>query len=119
VAAAGNWPDRIGAWLLREVVRPLVADTDRLTFALDDTPTERYWRKVQGAGVPLESSWVESGLSAGYADARSRRSEPSTIPEVRVQWLERRLRIGHPLAPAPRRGGTAEDQVAADVIIGQ
>jgi DDE superfamily endonuclease len=37
--------------LLREVVKPLVVDTDRLVFALDDTPTERYGRKVQGAGV--------------------------------------------------------------------
>jgi hypothetical protein len=51
VAAAGSRPDRIAARLLREVVRPLVADADRLTFALDDTPTERYGRKVQGAGV--------------------------------------------------------------------
>jgi hypothetical protein len=51
VAAAGNRPDRIAARLLREVVRPLVADADRLTFAVDDTPTERYGRKVQGAGV--------------------------------------------------------------------
>jgi hypothetical protein len=33
------------------VVKPLVADAERLTFALDDTPTERYGRKVQGAGV--------------------------------------------------------------------
>jgi hypothetical protein len=51
VAAAGSRPDRIAARLLREVVRPLVADADRPTFALDDTPTERYGRKVQGAGV--------------------------------------------------------------------
>src|SRR4051794_36249063 len=51
VAAAGSRPDRIAARLLREVVRPLVADADRLTFAVDDTPTERYGRKVQGAGV--------------------------------------------------------------------
>jgi len=51
VAAAGNRPDRIAARLLREVVKPLVADTNRLTFALDDTPTERYGRHVQGAGV--------------------------------------------------------------------
>src|SRR4051812_17462526 len=51
VAAAGSRPDRIAARLLRVVVRPLVADGDRLTFALDDPPTERYGRKVQGAGV--------------------------------------------------------------------
>jgi hypothetical protein len=51
IAAAGSRSDRIGAWLLREVVKPLLADTNRLLFALDDTPTERYGRKVQGAGV--------------------------------------------------------------------
>src|SRR5262245_34794991 len=37
--------------LAYEVVKPLVAGTGRLTFALDDTPTERYGPKVQGAGV--------------------------------------------------------------------
>jgi hypothetical protein len=37
--------------LAREVVKPLVTDATRLTFALDDTPTERSGRKVQGAGV--------------------------------------------------------------------
>jgi hypothetical protein len=51
VAAAGNRSDWIAARLLREVVKPLLADADRLTFAVDDTPTERYGRKVQGAGV--------------------------------------------------------------------
>src|SRR6478672_3380681 len=29
----------------------VVADAERLPFALDDTPTERYGRHVQGAGV--------------------------------------------------------------------
>jgi hypothetical protein len=51
VAAAGGRPDWVAARLLREVVRPLVGGDDRLTFALDDTPTERYGRRVQGAGV--------------------------------------------------------------------
>src|SRR5690606_11995322 len=51
VAAAGSRPDRSAARLLGEVVKPLVAGADRLTLALDDTPTERYGRKVQGAGV--------------------------------------------------------------------
>jgi hypothetical protein len=39
------------AHLAGEVVKPLVAGADRLTLALDDTPTERSGRKVQGAGV--------------------------------------------------------------------
>jgi hypothetical protein len=51
VAAAGTRADSIAARLLHGAVKPLVADADRLTFALDDTPTERYGRKVQGAGV--------------------------------------------------------------------
>ncbi len=51
VAAAGKRTDSIAARLLYGVVKPLVADTTRLTFALDDTPTERYGPKVQGAGV--------------------------------------------------------------------
>src|SRR5829696_6623801 len=51
VSAAGKRTDSIAARLLREVVKPLVTGADRLTFALDDTPTERYGRKVQGAGV--------------------------------------------------------------------
>jgi DDE superfamily endonuclease len=51
VAAAGKKTDLIAAHLAHEVVKPLVADAQRLTFALDDTPTERYGRHVQGAGV--------------------------------------------------------------------
>jgi hypothetical protein len=51
VAAAGTRTDLAAAHLAREVVKPLVASADRLTFALDDTPTERSGRRVQGAGV--------------------------------------------------------------------
>jgi DDE superfamily endonuclease len=51
VCAAGKRTDLIAAHLAHEVVKPLVATTARLTFALDDTPTERYGRHVQGAGV--------------------------------------------------------------------
>lgn len=51
VAAAGKRADLIGARLAREVLGPLLAGINRLVFALDDTPTERYGPKVQGAGV--------------------------------------------------------------------
>jgi hypothetical protein len=51
VSAAGKRADRIAAHLAHGVVKPLVAGAARLTFALDDTPTERYGRHVQGAGV--------------------------------------------------------------------
>src|SRR6476619_5790067 len=46
VSAAGKRADQIAARLARAVVKPLVADAGRLTFALDDTPTERYGRYV-------------------------------------------------------------------------
>jgi hypothetical protein len=51
VSAAGKRADAVAARLAHAVVKPLVANADRLTFALDDTPTERYGRNVQGAGV--------------------------------------------------------------------
>ena len=51
VAAAGKRADRIAARLALAVVEPLVSGLDRLTLALDDTPTPRYGPHVQGAGV--------------------------------------------------------------------
>jgi DDE superfamily endonuclease len=51
VAAAGKKTDLIAAHLAHKVVKPLAAGASRLLFALDDTPTERYGRHVQGAGV--------------------------------------------------------------------
>src|SRR5690349_19066787 len=51
VAAAGKRSDRIARRLLTEVVEPLVEGAERLTLALDDTPTTRYGPHVQGAGL--------------------------------------------------------------------
>ena len=51
VAAAGKKADSIAARLVVEAIKPLVAGADRLTVALDDTPTQRYGPHVQGAGV--------------------------------------------------------------------
>jgi hypothetical protein len=51
VAAAGKRTDRIAARLVTDVVEPLVRGAERLTLALDDTPTRRYGPHVQGAGV--------------------------------------------------------------------
>jgi hypothetical protein len=51
VAAAGKRTDLAAARLAHEVVKPLAAGADRLTLALDDTPTPRHGPKVQGAGV--------------------------------------------------------------------
>jgi hypothetical protein len=79
VSAAGKRSDLIAARLAHGVVKPLVAGAARLTFALDDTPTERYGRHVQGAGVhhnpcpgPAGSPfvyghvWVVLGLLAAH-----------------------------------------------------
>jgi DDE superfamily endonuclease len=51
VAAAGKKAEDIAARLIGEVVKPLVAGQERITLALDDTPTERYGPWVQGAGI--------------------------------------------------------------------
>ncbi len=51
VAAAGQRTDRIAARLALAVIEPLVGGVERLTLALDDTPTPRYGPHVQGAGV--------------------------------------------------------------------
>jgi hypothetical protein len=51
VAAAGKKAGDIAARLIHEVVKPLVAGQERITLALDDTPTERYGPCVQGAGI--------------------------------------------------------------------
>jgi hypothetical protein len=51
VAAAGKKADTIAAFLVLWVVKPLVGGADRLTLAIDDTPTRRYGPHVQGAGL--------------------------------------------------------------------
>jgi DDE superfamily endonuclease len=51
--AAGRRAEALGSRLLGRVVRPLLEQLpgDRLLFGIDDTPTPRYGRHVQGAGV--------------------------------------------------------------------
>ncbi len=51
--AAGRRAEALGYRLLGRVVRPLLGQLpgDRLLFGIDDTPTPRYGRHVQGAGV--------------------------------------------------------------------
>src|SRR3954454_11519702 len=48
LSAAGMKADNIWPLLLNDGVKPLVADQQRLTLALDDTPTPRYGPHVQG-----------------------------------------------------------------------
>jgi hypothetical protein len=51
VAAAGKKADHVAARLVLEAVKPMVAESPRLTLALDDTPTQRYGPHVQGAAI--------------------------------------------------------------------
>jgi hypothetical protein len=51
VAAVGKRIDAVAAGLLAAAVKPLLRGDDRVTLALDDTPTKRYGPHVQGAGV--------------------------------------------------------------------
>src|SRR5437764_2777642 len=51
VAAAGKKAATVAAYLVLAVVKPLLGGAERLTIALDDTPTKRYGPHVQGAGV--------------------------------------------------------------------
>jgi hypothetical protein len=52
VAAAGWKADAMASRLWATAVQALVRDADRLTLALDDSPTQRYGPHVQGAGIP-------------------------------------------------------------------
>lgn len=51
VAAAGKRTDLIAARLAHSALKPMLAGAERLTFGIDDTPTERYGPEVEGAGV--------------------------------------------------------------------
>lgn len=51
VAAAGRKAETVAAHLVLWVVKPLAVGAERLTLAIDDTPTRRYGPHVQGAGV--------------------------------------------------------------------
>lgn len=51
VAALGKRAELMAYFLLRELVKPLVANGSRLVLAIDDTPTPRYGPHVQGAGI--------------------------------------------------------------------
>jgi hypothetical protein len=51
VAAAGKKAETVAAYLVPWVIKPLVSGAGRLTLAIDDTPTQRYGPRVQGAGV--------------------------------------------------------------------
>ena len=111
LAAAGRRTDSLAALLAHRVLRPLLGGTDRLLLALDDTPTERYGPKVQGAGVHhnptpgparrafvyghcwVVLAWVGGHLRWGTLDHPAERTRPwrgQNVPAGRV--VLRRLR---------------------------
>jgi hypothetical protein len=51
VAAVGKRTDAVAARLIPAAIGPVVAGSERLTLALDDTPTQRHGPLVQGAGI--------------------------------------------------------------------
>lgn len=51
VAAVGKRTDLLAARLAHSALKPMLAAAQRLTFAIDDTPTQRYGPEVEGAGV--------------------------------------------------------------------
>ncbi len=51
VASAGKKAEMVAAHLVTVVVKPLLSGVQRVTLAVDDTPTRRYGPHVQGAGV--------------------------------------------------------------------
>ncbi len=51
IPATGKHADHVAARLALAAVKPLVAVVERLTLALDDSPTPRYGPHVQGAGI--------------------------------------------------------------------
>lgn len=66
VAAAGKKADHVAARLVLEAVKPMVAESPRLTLALDDTPTPRYGPHVQGAGIHHNPTPGPAGASHVY-----------------------------------------------------
>ena len=67
VAAAGKQANRVAASLALAIIKPLIAGVERLTLALDDTPTPRYGSHVQGAGVHHNPSPGPSGARTSTA----------------------------------------------------
>ena len=86
VAAAGQRADLIAAHLAHAVVKPLVTDADRLTFAWDDTPTERYGPHVQGAGVHHNPTPGPAGGPYVYGHVGVVRGLLACQPAGRSEW---------------------------------
>lgn len=51
VAAAGRKAETVAGYLVLTVIQPLLCEVERLTLAVDDTPTPRYGPHVEGADI--------------------------------------------------------------------
>src|SRR5215204_4376048 len=96
VAAAGKRADGVAGRLVYEVVKPLLAGLNRLVLALDDTPTERYGRHVQGAGIhhnpapgPAGGPFVYGHVGRGRAAGLERRNQEPQRREPGRARIER------------------------------
>ena len=79
VAAAGKRADRIARRLLTDVALPMLKEAERLTLAIDDTPTKRYGPHVQGAGVRLITANVAAYRSTLACHHRHQRIASSAL----------------------------------------
>jgi hypothetical protein len=83
----------MAARLAHEVVRPRVAGADRLTLALDDTPTPRYGRKVQGADAHHHPTLGPAGGAFVYGHGWVVLGPLATHPRWGVAALPLRARL--------------------------
>ena len=122
VAAAGTRTDPLAAHLAHDVVRPLVARADRLTFALDDTPTERHGRPVQGAGVHHNPTPGPAGSAFVYGHVWVVLGRPATHPVwgVVARPLLARMYVRETnlagIAPANRPAFRTELELAVELM---
>ena len=119
-AAVGTKTDLTAAHLAHEVVKPRVAGAGRLTFAIDDTPTERHGRHVQGAGVHHNPTPGPAGGPFVYGHVWVVRAPPAAHPAWGVVALPRLARVyvrqKNPpgIAPADRPAFRTERALAAE-----
>jgi len=100
IAAAGRRSDDIAARLASSVIKPLVAGLERLTLALDDTPTRRYGPHVQGAGNhhnptpgPVGAPYVYGHLWVVLALLTPHAAWGGTLPKPRQPGQRGRIRV--------------------------
>ena len=85
VAAAGKRTDLLAARFVHSALRPMLDQAERLTFAIDDTPTERYGPEVKGDRGGRRTPHPMGRLTLG----KSRKEQISD--EAFVSWQFRQI----------------------------